>query len=103
MSHTLRQTSLGECWVVQSIEAVDKIPDILASRLPVFLDVEFEDLARCSAPSERRRVWERRVKAVAAELAFRASQPGWTVYGPKGADDPQPPPEPAPAADTGGW
>ena len=67
-------TSLGECVVVESFDALDANPQVLASRLPVFHADEMATLRGMDAP-QRQRAWARRVAACAGEAREREANP----------------------------
>ncbi len=97
-THRRERTSLGDCWVLKTMDLVDEVPEILASGMPVWLEDEWTALLRTSSQDERRRTWQRRAKAVADEIAFRSIRPGWTIYG----NTPRKSPKAAPrASETG--
>jgi hypothetical protein len=78
--YTRHKTSLGECLVVEDLEVVDTYPELLASGLAIWLPEEWESMPQMPADA-RKTVWERRLKALASEMAMRAQDGSRTVYG----------------------
>jgi len=71
--YSIRTTPGGkEYWVVGNLVVLDEVPAILASLLPVFLNVE---------PAPTPETWAKRIKALDEERAMRAAAPKRTVYG----------------------
>jgi hypothetical protein len=68
------KTSLGECWVVARMTIVDEVPNLLASRLPIWLREEWA-LLKTLPPVARKSLWDGRLKALDDERAERAKDP----------------------------
>jgi len=59
-----------EYWQVSNMEVLDEVPAILASLLPVFLDLE---------PDPTPETWAKRIKALEEERAMRKADKKRTV------------------------
>lgn len=73
-------TSCGEAIAVHNMIAVDEHADLLASRLPIFLEEELPLLAALP-PAQRVLAFAKRATALDKERAHRARDPQRTVYG----------------------
>lgn len=61
-----------EYWLVSNLAVIDKHPSLLASGMPIFLDIE---------PSPTKLAWERRVRALEEERQERKANKKRTVNG----------------------
>lgn len=69
--YRLAKTSGGrEYWLVSNLAVIDEHPALLASGMPIFLDIE---------PSPTRVTWAQRVKALDDERAMREKDKRRTV------------------------
>lgn len=73
VDYRLAKTAGGrEYWLVSNLAVIDEHPALLASGMPIFLDIE---------PSPNRVTWEQRVKALDSERELRAKNKKRTVHG----------------------
>lgn len=71
--YRLAKTSGGrEYWLVSNLAVIDEYPALLASGMPIFLDIE---------PSPTRVTWAQRVKALDEEREMREQNKKRTVHG----------------------
>lgn len=73
-----RRCSLGVAWVLPYLALIDARAEILASRLPFWLDWEWEGLAAVD-PAERQRAWRERSVAAVREYEDRINDPKRTI------------------------
>ena len=79
--YRLQTTSLGEIWIVESMEVLDEVPALLASMLPIFLSDEMPILASLT-PEGRASLFKGRLAALASERELRLQDKARTVHGP---------------------
>lgn len=70
----------GEFLIAKDLRCVDEYPEILASRLPLWLEAELPRLRSLSKP-QMRAEWTRRSRAMLEELRSRENAPERTIHG----------------------
>lgn len=73
------QSSMGECWIVTTLQVFDENKDVYNSLLPLFVEDELSDM-KAMTPLELKAYWLTRVAKLAEERAERLKHPKRTSF-----------------------